>query len=64
MILKKEEKQGYFSTFYFLCKMCGIENKISSENTNSLEYIPINKTIVNGTIAIGNTIIIIDKKYT
>ena len=33
--------------------MCGIEKKISSENTKNIECIPINKAVVNATIAIG-----------
>ncbi|CAI6352824.1 unnamed protein product [Macrosiphum euphorbiae] len=53
MIFKEEEKQGYFSIFHFKCKMCGIEKKISCENTKNVECIPINKAVVNATIAIG-----------
>ncbi|KAE9521998.1 hypothetical protein AGLY_017603 [Aphis glycines] len=53
MIFKREEINGYFSIFYFHCKMCGIEKQISSENTKNIECIPINKAVVNSTIAIG-----------
>lgn len=63
MIFKREEKQGYFSIFYFHCKMCGIEKKITSENTNNFECIPINKAVVNATIAIGNTIKYLKRFY-
>ncbi|CAH1724626.1 uncharacterized protein LOC126550332 isoform X2 [Aphis gossypii] len=53
MIFKREEINGYFSIFFFHCKMCGIEKQISSENTKNIECIPINKAVVNSTIAIG-----------
>ncbi|XP_050057631.1 uncharacterized protein LOC126550334 isoform X2 [Aphis gossypii] len=53
MIFKREEINGYFSIFYFHCKMCGIEKQISSENTKNIECIPINKAVVNSTKAIG-----------
>ncbi|XP_050054015.1 uncharacterized protein LOC126549304 isoform X8 [Aphis gossypii] len=53
MIFKREEINGYFSIFYFHCKICGIEKQISSENTKNIECIPINKAIVNSTVAIG-----------
>ncbi|XP_050053438.1 uncharacterized protein LOC126549075 [Aphis gossypii] len=53
MIFKREEKNGFFSFFYFHCKICGIEKKISSENPNNFECIPINKAVVNATLAIG-----------
>lgn len=56
MIFKREEINGFFSIFYFHCKMCGIEKKISSEKPNNFECIPINKAVVNATLAIGKTI--------
>lgn len=35
--------------------MCGIETIISSEPTNET-YLPINKAVLNGTVAIGKII--------
>ncbi|CAI6370727.1 unnamed protein product [Macrosiphum euphorbiae] len=47
-----EKLNGYFSTFEFKCKMCGIKMRISSENIKA-DYLTINKAVLNGTVAIG-----------
>lgn len=48
-----EQRKGYSSTFKFRCKMCGITSIITSENEHDSNYLPINKALVNGSIAIG-----------
>lgn len=48
-----EQRRGYSSIFKFRCKMCGITSIITSENEHDSNYLPINKALVNGSIAIG-----------
>lgn len=43
---------GFRTTWMFKCKMCNLVTTILSEKDN-LEYVPINKAVVNGTCAIG-----------
>lgn len=47
-----ETRKGYKSSFSFRCKMCNDISTITSENSNV--YFPINKAIVNGSLAMGN----------
>lgn len=53
MEFKMEIRKGYNSKFKFECKMCGTVTLISTENENETKYLPINKAIVNGSLAIG-----------
>lgn len=48
-----EIRKGYSSKFKFVCKMCGITSFISTENENENNYMPINQSIINGSLAIG-----------
>lgn len=52
MEFESELMRGYSSEFYFRCKMCGVKNKFLSENIQN-NYIPINKALVNASLAIG-----------
>jgi len=52
MIFKSEIRNGYTSSFKFQCQICNIESIIHSENPKE-SYIPINKALVNGSIAAG-----------
>ncbi|XP_060861794.1 uncharacterized protein LOC132938802, partial [Metopolophium dirhodum] len=52
MIFKSEIRNGYTSSFKFQCQICSIESIIHSENPKE-SYIPINKSLVNGSIAAG-----------
>lgn len=52
MIFKSESRNGYTSKFKFQCQVCSIESIINSENPKET-YIPINKALVNGSIATG-----------
>lgn len=52
MIFISEIRNGYTSSFKFRCQMCCIESIIYSENPKET-YIPINKALVNGSIAAG-----------
>jgi len=56
MAFKSEIRNGYTSSFKFQCQICNIESIIHSENQNAT-YIPINKALVNGSIAAGMIII-------
>lgn len=49
--LMKENRNGYFCTWTFKCKMCNINTNIESERSGS--YIPINKAIVTASVGIG-----------
>ncbi|CAI6355909.1 unnamed protein product [Macrosiphum euphorbiae] len=54
MVFISETRKGYMSVFTFKCKMCNIISKITSEMlNNTAPYLPINKAIVNGSLAIG-----------
>ncbi|CAI6362985.1 unnamed protein product [Macrosiphum euphorbiae] len=54
MLFISETRKGYMSVFTFKCKMCNIISKITSEMlNNTAPYLPINKAIVNGSLAIG-----------
>jgi len=37
----------------FQCKMCGTMSFISTENYNETQYLPINRAMINGSLAIG-----------
>lgn len=52
MEFESELIKGYSSEFYFRCKMCGVKEKFSSENIQN-DYLPINKALVNASLAIG-----------
>lgn len=52
MKFENEIMKGFSSIFYFRCKMCGIVDQITSESPQEL-YMPINKALVNATLAIG-----------
>lgn len=56
MVFVSEKRCGFFSKFKFRCQMCNIETIIFSEPTNET-YLPINKAVINGTVAIGKIII-------
>lgn len=53
MVFQSEYRLGFTSTYTFKCKVCGIISSISSENLNSCQYMPLNKAIVSGSLAIG-----------
>lgn len=46
-----EIRLGFYSEYWFICKMCNIKQKIQSVK-NSSEW-SINKSVVNSSIAIG-----------
>jgi len=48
-----EFRKGYFSKFLFKCKMCSVQKQIYTSNDTQNSSWPINKAIVNSTIAIG-----------
>lgn len=48
----KEECKGFSSSWYFKCKMCNCIMIIDSERVIP-DYSPINKSAVNGAIAVG-----------
>lgn len=48
----KENRKGYYSTFHFNCKVCGLKEQIDSENFNG-ENVNINMAIVNATVNAG-----------
>ncbi|XP_022166128.1 uncharacterized protein LOC111030767 isoform X3 [Myzus persicae] len=52
MKFENEIMKGFSSVFYFRCKMCDIVDQITSESPEKL-YMPINKALVNATLAIG-----------
>lgn len=52
MEFESELIRGYSSEFNFRCKMCGVKEIFSSENKHN-DYLPINKALVNATLAIG-----------
>ncbi|CAI6373705.1 unnamed protein product [Macrosiphum euphorbiae] len=54
MAFQSECHKGYLSVFSFRCKMCNKSSSFTSENIqNKDKYLPINKAIVNGSLAIG-----------
>lgn len=53
MEFQNEQRKGYNSSFKFKCKMCNITSIFTSENEYDSQYMPINKALVNGSIAIG-----------
>jgi len=53
MEFKYEIRKGYSSEFKFQCKMCGTMSFISTENYNETQYLPINRAMINGSLAIG-----------
>jgi len=60
MVFQSECRKGYMSVFNFRCKMCNINSSFTSENfhhTNN--YLPINKAIVNGSLAIGTIFVVL-----
>lgn len=52
MTFISEIRNGYTSSFRFQCQICSIKSIIHSENPKE-SYIPINKALVNGSIAAG-----------
>jgi len=48
----KENRKGYYSTFHFNCKVCGLKEQIDSENVNG-ENVNINMAIVSATVNAG-----------
>lgn len=50
--LVNEIKKGFETTWIFKCKMCNLLTTIESEKKD-LDYVPINKAVINGTYAIG-----------
>lgn len=48
-----EIRSGLYSEFIFKCKMCNLEQKISSSKNVPKSNWSINKAAVNSTIAIG-----------
>lgn len=52
MSFVSEKRYGFFSKFNFQCKVCNIVKVISSEPSDK-SYLPINKAVTNGTVAIG-----------
>lgn len=60
MVFISETRKGYMSVFTFKCKLCNIISKITSEILdNTSPYLPINKAIVNGSLAIGMYILLL-----
>jgi len=55
MVFQHECRRGYTSVFTFKCKMCNFESTMYSERSVQSNYLGINKAIVNGSLAIGNT---------
>lgn len=53
MILVNEQQFGLRSVYKFMCKMCNMISYIESEKQNPETYMPINKSAVGGSIAIG-----------
>lgn len=50
----KEIRMGFETRWLFKCKMCNMDTIITSESQDlNYSYIPINKAVLNGTIAIG-----------
>jgi len=48
----KENRKGYYSTFQFICKVCGLKEQIHSENVKG-DNININMAIVSATVNAG-----------
>jgi len=64
MVFISETRKGYMSVFTFKCKMCNIISKITSEMlNNTAPYLPINKAIVNGSLAIGMYILLLGNSF-
>lgn len=49
---EREIRKGYYSTFQFKCKVCGLKEEITSENINGKD-ININMAIVSATVNTG-----------
>jgi len=49
----EEKRYGFNSKYIFKCKMCNIQQIISSEDNNNASYMSINQAVVNGTVSIG-----------
>lgn len=49
---QNEIRKGFESSWVFKCKMCNLLTTINSES-KALNYVPINKAVINGTYAIG-----------
>jgi len=47
-----EKRKGYYSTFQFNCKVCGLKEQIDSENVKG-ENVNINMAIVSATVNAG-----------
>lgn len=48
-----EIRLGFYSEYWFSCKMCNIKQKIKSVKNSPTTDWSINKSVVNSTIAIG-----------
>jgi len=53
MTLINEKQFGFRTLFKFICKMCNSISYIESEKQKPDTYMPINKSAISGTIAIG-----------
>jgi len=60
MVFQSECRKGYMSVLNFRCKMCNISSSFTSENIqHTNNYLPINKAIVNGSLAIGTEFVVL-----
>lgn len=48
----KETRSGFFSSFYFVCKMCGTQEIVKSENPDS-QIVNVNMAMVSSIVNIG-----------
>ncbi|KAL4104493.1 hypothetical protein QTP88_019789 [Uroleucon formosanum] len=48
----KETRSGFFSLFYFVCKICGAQEIVKSENPNS-QIVNVNMAMVSSIVNIG-----------
>lgn len=48
----KETRSGFFSSFYFVCKMCGAQEIVKSENPDS-QIVDVNMAMVSSIVNIG-----------
>lgn len=56
-----ESRNGFYSKFKFICKMCKTTTIISSDSNEEFR-LPINEAVTNGTVAIGKINIKNEKK--
>lgn len=53
MEFQSERIKGYKSYFLFKCKICSEKISISLEKNVAEDYLPINKAVISGSLAIG-----------